>query len=376
MTAGILRFELTTARSGRTVLLFAGGFALASLIVALVGLSAGGVLAVQGFARTSVSLLQLVVWVVPLVALLSGAAAGAECREVEFVFALPLKRTDVLLSRWAAHVVVLGAAMLLGLGAAGIVIGAFAGAADGLRYVALTGISCLLLAACLAIGLMIGIMAPTRTRALTFAIGTWFVLGIGIDLLAIAALAILPPGTASWELVTLLAVNPVAVAIAGLRDSMLCGTAPDVKLLTVHLVVGLAATDVDTVTATVGPAEDAGRAAGGTIGAMRGGSAWGIDASPVGVIVGTCGRGAEAGGDAGFRAGAGAAGAGAAFGGGAGEGVGVRGGGAGAGGGARRLTSGNETASSSRRSSATRRMVSISPALLWARWASDRVPSK
>jgi Cu-processing system permease protein len=212
MTSGILRFELTTARSGRTVLLFAGGFAVASLIVALVGLSAGGVLAVQGFARTSVSLLQLVVWVVPLVALLSGAAAGAECREVEFVFALPLKRTDVLLSRWAAHVVVLGAAMLLGLGAAGIVIGAFAGAADGLRYVALTGISCLLLAACLAIGLMIGIMAPTRTRALTFAIGTWFVLGIGIDLLAIAALAILPPGAASWELVTLLAVNPVAAA--------------------------------------------------------------------------------------------------------------------------------------------------------------------
>src|SRR6185503_53617 len=101
MTSGILRFELTTARSGRTVLLFAGGFALASLVVAVVGLSAGGVLAVQGFARTSISLLQLVVWVVPLVALLSGAAAGAECREVEFVFALPVTRTDVLLSCWA-----------------------------------------------------------------------------------------------------------------------------------------------------------------------------------------------------------------------------------------------------------------------------------
>jgi len=212
MTSGILRFELTTARSGRTVLLFAGGFALASLVVAVVGLSAGGVLAVQGFARPSISLLQLVVWVVPLVALLSGAAAGAECREVEFVFALPVTRTDVLLSRWAAHVVVLGAGLLLGLGGAGIVIGAFAGAADGLRYIALTGISVLLLAASLAIGVMIGILAPTRTRGLALAIGAWFVLGIGLDLLAIAALAILPPGGASWELVALLAVNPVAAA--------------------------------------------------------------------------------------------------------------------------------------------------------------------
>lgn len=212
MTRGILRFELATARSGRTVLMFASGFALASLVVALVGLSAGGVLAVQGFARTSVSLLQLVIWVIPLLALLSGAAAGAECRDVEFVFALPVKRTEVLVSRWAAHVVVLGAALLLGLGAAGIVISAFAGAADGMRYVALTGISGLLLAACLAIGLMIGILAPTRTRALAFAIAAWFVFVIGIDLLAIGALAILPPGSASWELVALLAVNPVAAA--------------------------------------------------------------------------------------------------------------------------------------------------------------------
>lgn len=212
MTSGILRFELTTARSGRTVLVFAGGFALASVVVALVGLSAGGVLAVQGFARTSISLLQLVVWVVPLVALLTGAATGADCREVEFVFALPIKRTDVLLSRWAAHVIVLGAALLLGLGGAGIVIGAFAGAADGLRYIALTAVSCLLLAASLALGLMIGIIAPTRTRALAYAIAAWFVLGIGIDLLAIAALAILPPGAASWELVTLLVLNPVAAA--------------------------------------------------------------------------------------------------------------------------------------------------------------------
>ena len=212
MTSGILRFELTTARSGRTVLLFAGGFAFASLVVALVGLSAGGVLAVQGFARTSVSLLQLVIWAVPLVALLAGAAAGAECREAEFVFALPVSRSDVLLSRWVAHVVVLGAALLLGLGVAGIVIGAFAGAADGLRYLTLTAIACLLLAACLALGLMIGVMARTRMRALAVAIGAWFVLGIGIDLLAIAALAILPPGGASWELVALLAINPVAAA--------------------------------------------------------------------------------------------------------------------------------------------------------------------
>ena len=56
-TLSLCRFELSAARRGRTAPLFAAGFALASVAVALVGLSAGGVVAVQGFARTSVSLL-------------------------------------------------------------------------------------------------------------------------------------------------------------------------------------------------------------------------------------------------------------------------------------------------------------------------------
>jgi len=44
----------------------------------------------------------------------------------------------------------------------------------------------------------------------------------------------LPPALA-WTA----SVNPVAAAIAGLRDTMLCATAPDTKLLAVHLAVGL-----------------------------------------------------------------------------------------------------------------------------------------
>ena len=51
----LLRFEWAAARRGRVVSIFAVGFALASVGVALAGLSAGGVVAVQGFARTSVS---------------------------------------------------------------------------------------------------------------------------------------------------------------------------------------------------------------------------------------------------------------------------------------------------------------------------------
>jgi Cu-processing system permease protein len=210
----LLRFELAAARRARTVPLFAVGFAAASLAVAVVGLSAGGAVRVQGFARTSVSLLQLVVWVVPLLALLTGAVAGAECLDLEFVVGLPIARPRLLLARWAAWTLALGAALLIGFGAAGLAIALLAGGADGGRYVALTAVACLLLSAMLAVGLAIGVASRTRARAVGIAIVVWFLLVVGVDLLAIGVLAILPPREAGWGLSLLLLADPADAARA------------------------------------------------------------------------------------------------------------------------------------------------------------------
>ena len=214
MTAPLLSFELAAARRGRTAPLFAAGFALASIAIALVGLSAGGTIVVQGFARTSISLLQLILWVVPLLALLSGAVAGAECYELEFIAALPLTRAQLVVSRWAASLVALGVALLIGLGSAGLVISVFAGAADGWRYLGLLAIAALLLSACLAVGLAIGVQVRSRGRALAVAIIAWCVLVVGVDFVAMAVLALLPAGTAVGPLSLLLVADPIDAARA------------------------------------------------------------------------------------------------------------------------------------------------------------------
>lgn len=210
----LFRFQLAAARSGRTIPLVAAGFALASLAVALAGLTAGGTVAVQGFARTSVSLLQLVVWVVPMLALLTGAVAGAECHEQELVVTLPVNRRTVVLACWLAWLTGLGAALLVGLGAAGAAIALSAGTADAWRYLRLIGVAGLLLAATLALGLWIGLAARSRLKAVGIAVGVWFVLVIGVDLAAIGALAVLPPGRAGWWLSVLLMADPVDAARA------------------------------------------------------------------------------------------------------------------------------------------------------------------
>lgn len=210
----MIRFEWAAARRGRVVIFFAVGFALASVGVAVAGLAAGGVIAVQGFARTSVSLLQLVLWTVPLLALLLGAIQGAECYELEFLAALPMRRSQLILSRWAAWSSALGTALVAGFGAAGIAIGILAGAADALQYLALVGIALLLLSAGLAIGLWIGVASRTRARSIGVAVVVWFVLAVGADLVAIVVLAVLPAAGATWNLAALLLVNPVDSARA------------------------------------------------------------------------------------------------------------------------------------------------------------------
>ncbi len=205
----LFRFELAGARRTRTVPAFAAGFGLASMAVAFIGLSAGGVMEVQGFARTSVSLLQLTIWVVPMLALVTGALAGAECHELELMATLPVRRESLVLTRWLGWSVALGAAILVGLGLAGGVIGLLAGTADAWRYLRLIGVALLLLCATLSLGIWIGVMARARLKALAIAVAIWFILVIGVDLAAIGLLALLPPSKAGWWLSILLMADPV-----------------------------------------------------------------------------------------------------------------------------------------------------------------------
>ena len=223
----LLRFEIAAARKSRVVVIFGLGFAVATVALAATGLSSGGLIAVQGFARTSMSLMQLVLWVVPLLGLLIGASVGAESMELEFQVSLPVSRHDILVTRWLAWLIVTGGALTAGLSLAGILISLSAGPGDAWRYFRLLGVANLLLAASLALGLMLGIFARSRLRALGFAVVTWVILVIGVDLVAIGALSILPRGQAGWPLTLLLMLDPVdsarALTISLLQADIISG---------------------------------------------------------------------------------------------------------------------------------------------------------
>src|SRR5574338_931275 len=68
----IARQELTVNIRNRWTLIFAGVFSVLVLAISYFGLATAGAIGFQGFARTSASLLNLVLYVIPLVALTMG----------------------------------------------------------------------------------------------------------------------------------------------------------------------------------------------------------------------------------------------------------------------------------------------------------------
>lgn len=215
MTAArvLVAHELGEALRSRWLLAYAVLFATLALGLSLVGLRGVGAVGLEGYGRTTASLINLCLLLVPLVALLLGSGGVAADREsgvLELLLAQPVGRSELLLSRFAGALVAVAAATLLGFGIAGVLIGLATGAAGGLRYLAFVGVALALAAVYLAIGLAISVVARGRTRATAAALAVWFGSVVVFDLLLIGAGAFALAGVRGLAAALLL--NPVEIA--------------------------------------------------------------------------------------------------------------------------------------------------------------------
>lgn len=211
------RQELALAVRSRWTQVFAGVFAALALAVAASGYVLSGGMGVQDFARTAVSLVQLVLLLVPLTSLLIGVSSLAPEREAEILFSQPVARWAVLLGRLLGLFLALAAAQGLGLGAAGIVVFSQSGPEGLGGYVAL-GLGALALTAVfLGLAALIAVrgLGRGRSRPLAVALVTWFGAVVLFDLAALGAASLLPSGTASRLLIASVILNPVDAVRTG-----------------------------------------------------------------------------------------------------------------------------------------------------------------
>jgi Cu-processing system permease protein len=214
----VARQELILALRSRWTQIFAVAFAALALLVSGSGYILTGGQGVQDFARTAVSLVQLVVLLVPLTALLIGVLALAPERgAAELLLSQPVGRGTILLGKLLGLFQALAAAQALGFGAAGAVIFWQSGD-DGLAGFGALVLGALVLTAVflgLAALLAAGAQGRKRQRALALALVVWFVAVVLFDVAALGAASLLRSGAASRLLIVSVLLNPVDAVRTG-----------------------------------------------------------------------------------------------------------------------------------------------------------------
>jgi Cu-processing system permease protein len=208
--------ELTIAIRSRWTQIFSATFAVLALAVAGSGYVLSGGTGVQDFARTTTSLAQLVVLVIPMMALLVGTTSfSPERGAAELLFSQPVARATVVAGKLLGLLEALTVAQAFGFGAAGLVIFSQSGA-DGIGGFTLLFVSSVVLTAIfLCISAVIGSGGRRRTRALAFAVVIWFVTVVLLDVAALGVASLLRSGSASRLLILTTLLNPVDAVRTG-----------------------------------------------------------------------------------------------------------------------------------------------------------------
>ncbi|MBP7779531.1 MAG: ABC transporter permease subunit [Acidobacteria bacterium] len=211
------RHELLLAARSRWLHWFAVVFAGLALLVASSGYVLSGGHGLQDFARTAVSLVQLVLLIVPLAALVFGTLTLAPERgAAELLYAQPVPRSAILAGRVLGLFLALAAAQLLGFGVAGLAVQWSAGPYGASQFLVVVALALVLTAAFLSVAAALASGAPgRRARTLAVALVVWFLAVVLFDLAALGIASLLKSGAASRLLITAALLNPVDAGRTG-----------------------------------------------------------------------------------------------------------------------------------------------------------------
>lgn len=244
--------ELRDGLRNRWVIAATVLLALFALTLAFLGAAPTGLVKAGAMAVTVVSLANLSIFLLPLIALLLSfdAIVGEhEGGSLGLLLAYPIARWQVVLGKFAGHVAILWIATGIGYGAAGTVVALFADSGGWNTFALLLVSSVLLGAVFIAIGYVLSTAVRERATAAGLAIGVWLLFVLVYDMALLGVLVAdhgrtLGPGVVSW----LLLANPAdayrLLNLAGTPDARLysgmVGLAGDLRLSSAALATALA----------------------------------------------------------------------------------------------------------------------------------------
>jgi len=206
----IARQELTINIRNKWTIIFAAVFGALVVSISYFGIMAEGFSGMQSFTRTSASLLNLVLYIVPLVALVMGTLSfTGDKGSTELLFSQPLSRSEVLLGKLLGVFMSIALSTLIGFTLAGACVVAANGTEGLMRYASFVLLSLTLSLVFLGISLFVATISRRKAKAFGVALFLWFFLVLFYDLLALGGTLLLKGPTANLFLFLSLFGNPV-----------------------------------------------------------------------------------------------------------------------------------------------------------------------
>lgn len=173
------RKELRDALHNRWFLLYTLAFIGLSLGLSWLAMSGAGIAGFAGYGRTAASLINLVLLIIPLMALTVGAqslAGEMERRTMAYLLSQPVSRSEVYVGKYLGLALSLLASLLLGFGISGLMLAVGGdGATDPSSYVYLVGLAWILSLVMLSVGFLISSMTRRAGVAVGVGLFLWLV---------------------------------------------------------------------------------------------------------------------------------------------------------------------------------------------------------
>jgi Cu-processing system permease protein len=216
--------ELRDALHNRWFVLYTLSFVVLSTALSYLALAGAGMAGLAGFGRTSASLINLILLIVPMMALTIGAQSLAGERErktLTYLLAQPIDRIEIFLGKYLGLALSLLAALALGFGLAGWLI-ALNGAGDPTAYLQLLALAFALSLIMLGIGSLISVSTNRTGVAVGISLFLWlaFVFLGDLGLMGTSVVLRIPIANLFW----LALANPLQVfkmaAIVNIRSTL------------------------------------------------------------------------------------------------------------------------------------------------------------
>ena len=220
----IARQELTINIRNKWTVLFAIVFGVLVVGIAYFGIMAEGFSGMQNFTRTSASLLNLVLYIVPLVALVMGTLSfTGDKGSMELLFSKPISRNEIHIGKLLGVFTSIALSALIGFTFAGTIIISASGTEGLASYAAFVAFSLLLSLVFLSISVLVTTACKRKSKAFGTSLFLWFFFVLFYDLLVLGGTLFLKGRAANYFLFVSLFGNPadmVRVASLILLDNV------------------------------------------------------------------------------------------------------------------------------------------------------------